>query len=339
MTAREAPDTTEEVTRADLEARLAELRESVPDPRAGLYGPGSASWEIGKESILFLGGGKAALLQLAHPYVAHAIDQHSETRADPLGRFQRTFASVFRMVFGDLAQAERAARRVHAIHSRVTGRIDEHVGAFSAGDRYAANHEPALLWVHATLIESAIQVYDLIVRPLSYEERNRYYQESKRFARLFGISERVLPGDWASFNAYYDGMLSSNVIAVGAPARELAGFLFAAPSLLHRPLFRWFEIMTAGLLPSRLRDELGLDWGSLERAVYQSSISLLSATYPHLPLRLRYTPAYVRARRRLAGKRGPDRIGRLLERIALAGLDARGRGAAATSSTPKVRSA
>src|SRR5258706_10449611 len=88
------------VTRADLESHIEHLRAEVKDPKAGIYGPGSISWTIGKEAILFLGGGRAALLQLAHPAVAHAVDQHSATRNDPLGPFQRTFDNVFAMVSG-----------------------------------------------------------------------------------------------------------------------------------------------------------------------------------------------------------------------------------------------
>src|SRR5512134_1060202 len=100
------------VTREDLEASLLRLRETVADPRAGILGPQSIGWRIGADLALFLGGGRAALLQLAHPHVAHAVDQHSRTRADVVGRFQRTFRNVFAMVFGDLDDAFAAARRV-----------------------------------------------------------------------------------------------------------------------------------------------------------------------------------------------------------------------------------
>ena len=58
------------VTRADLEARLDQLRATIADPRAGLFGPGSKVWEVNRHSIAFLGAGRAALLQLAHPWVA-----------------------------------------------------------------------------------------------------------------------------------------------------------------------------------------------------------------------------------------------------------------------------
>src|SRR5687767_13848481 len=129
------------VTRADLERLIAELRKEIADPRAGIFGPGSVNWQIARESICFLAGGRAALLQLAHPFVAHAVDQHSHTRVDPMGRFVRTFANVFAMVFGDLDYAVESARHVHAIHERVQGSIPEAVGDYAAGSAYLANDE------------------------------------------------------------------------------------------------------------------------------------------------------------------------------------------------------
>src|SRR5436189_6181724 len=103
------------VARAELEASLAELRRQIPDPRAGSFGPGSVAWRIGGDIAVFLGGGRAALLQLAHPMVAHAIAQHSYTRADVAQRFQRTLRAVLAMVFGELDDACAAARPADAL--------------------------------------------------------------------------------------------------------------------------------------------------------------------------------------------------------------------------------
>lgn len=304
------------VSRADLERHIARVREEIRDPAAGIYGPDSVSWRVDKEAALFLGGGKAALLQLAHPFVAHAVDQHSATRSDPLGRFQRTFDNVFAMVFGDWDTAVKCSRRVHAIHARIRGAITEDVGAFHAGTPYDANDEEALLWVHATLIDAALEAYELVVGPLPARDKQRYYEESKRFARLFGIPDRVLPESHARFEQYFRDMLASEVIRVGAPAREMAGFLFKSPSPAFRPLFAWLRVVTAGLLPPRLRNELGFSWTLGERAAFRASLATLRRTYPRLPRRLRYVPAYVRAQRRLRGIEGPDRVGDFLERLA-----------------------
>lgn len=308
------------VTRDQLERHLAKVVRAVRDPRAGLYGPGSLSWEVNRESVIMLGGGAAALLQLAHPFVAHAIDQHSLTKSDPVGRFARTFGHVFAMVFGDLDHALSSARRVHQVHVRIRGRLRENVGRYARGDRYEANDEEALLWVHATLLATALDVYERIVRRLSDEERERYYQESKLFAYLFGIPDAVLPPAYRDFARYYEGMLESDAIAVGAPAAEMRRFLFRPPTAAHRPLSLWLEVFTAGLLPPKLRVQFGFPYGRVEREIFDRSIPALRLAVRMAPRRLRYFPAYIEAERRVAGKPERDPVGRMLEKLALRGL-------------------
>lgn len=309
------------VTRSDLERRIDDVRARVRDPRAGLYGPGSMSWEINREGIVMLGGGRAALLQLAHPYVAHAVDQHSHTKTDPIGRFQRTFLNVFAMVFGDLDSAIESARRVHRIHTGVKGPIREHVGAFPEGHRYHANDPSALFWVQATLVDTAVMLYELGVRPLSLPEKQRYYDESRMFAGLFGIPDDAMPKDWRAFEAYMRETMESETITVGRPALELRRFLLQPPRPAAAPFVAWYTIFTAGLLPPRLREQLELPWGAREKAIFDRSLPLLRLGYRATPRRLRYFPDYVEACRRLEGKPGRDRFGRFLERIAMKAIE------------------
>ena len=305
------------VSADDLEAMIATLRAEVRDPRAGLYGPGSVSWKVDREAIVLLGGGRAALLQLAHPFVAHAIAQHSQTQHDPIGRFRRTFENVFAMVFGDLEHAIGSARRVHAIHTKIRGAIDEHVGTFARGARYQANDEGALFWVQATLLDTSIQVYELVLGELSAEDRERYYRDGRRFSLLFGIPDAAMPPDYPSFQAYMARMLASETITVGRPARQMRQFLFQPPRRIHTPLAAWYRIFTAGLMPARLRAQFDLPFGPAERAVFAASVPALRTVHRALPKRLRYFPDYVEAMRRMRGQEPRDRVGRALERIAL----------------------
>lgn len=311
------------VSAEELEALLARVRAEGGDGRAGLYGPGSLSWEVNRETVTMLGGGAAALLQLAHPHVAYAVDQHSQTRADPVGRFVRTFEHVFAMLFGDLDHAIDSARRVHALHGRIRGRLHEDVGRYSRGGRYEANDPDALLWVHATLVDTALRVYELAVEELRPLEREAYYRESKLFAYLFGIDDDVLPPTWAAFERYYADTISSPTIAVSAPARQMREFLFRPPTPLHRPVVAWFEIFTAALLPPKLRPTFGFAFGPREQRIFRASTPMLRAAVRAAPDQLRYFPAYLDAQRRLAGAPGRDLIASWLEQLALAALEPR----------------
>jgi uncharacterized protein (DUF2236 family) len=287
------------VSREQLEMHLARVRERVRDPRHGLFGPSSVLWRINREQALFLAGGRAALLQEAHPFVAHGVDQHSLTRTDPTGRFVRTFRNVYAMVFGDLDSALTAARRVHAIHTRIRGAIGEPSGAHPAGSRYEANEEHALLWVHATLWESSLLVYELLVRPVSPPDKERYYQETKLFAYLFGISDAVLPPSYRDFVAYNRRMWHSDQLFVGTPAREMAGFLLAPKVPALESTMAWYRVVTAGLLPAPLREAYDLPFGARERVLYRASLRALRTALPFVPRQLRYIPAYLQARERI----------------------------------------
>lgn len=305
----------------ELEERIAHVIARVRDPRAGLYGPGSLSWRVNREAIVMLGGGRAALLQLAHPYVAYGVDQHSATRHDPIGRFRRTFENVFAMVFGDLDAAVACARRVHAVHTKIRGAIHEHAGKFARGHRYQANDVDALFWVQATLVDTAVQVYELLVEPLSLADKERYYEESRLFSGLFGIPDEAIPADWSAFRRYVDGMIASDAITISPPAKEMAQFLFQPPRPIAGPAVGWYKIFTASLLPPRMRAELGLAYGEREEAIAERTTALLRAIQKRTPRRLRFFPDYVEAMRRVNGQEPRDRVGRLLERVALKAIE------------------
>lgn len=305
------------VTREALWRELDGIRAQGLDPRVGLFGPDSAFWALGRHSVAFLGAGRAALLQLAHPWVANAIDQHSRTRHDPLGRFRGTFSFVLTMAYGSLDQAMDAACAVHAIHGGVRGQLAETSGPFLRGGRYRANEIDALVWVQATLWETSVLLYELILGPLAPGFKEQYYQESKRFARLFGIPPAALPGDWPAFVRYNREMWDSSVLTVGEVGRELGRFLFRVHPALS-PLLSRYRLFTSMLMPARVRDQFGLPPdSSRNRRRYAHMLRLLRWTWPHLPRHLRYLPTYLEAQRRLEGKHGPDPLTALLSRLML----------------------
>src|SRR5947199_726366 len=85
------------VVEKDLESALDFVRAEAAGPTEGVFGPASLTWQIDREAVIFLGAGRALLLQLAHPWVAAAIAVHSRTLADPIGRFHTPFVTDFSM--------------------------------------------------------------------------------------------------------------------------------------------------------------------------------------------------------------------------------------------------
>ena len=309
-----APEPRASVTEADLERELAMVRSAAAGRPGGVFGPGSMVWRIDREAAVFLAAGRALLLQLAHPWVAAAIAEHSRSLADPIGRFHRTFGFVFTMVFGTTDEAIAAARRLYRRHAAITGVLGESAGAFPAGSGYRANDVAALRWVFATLADSAIVAFELVNPPLSAGERERYYSEFRLFAAFFGIPQTTLPPSWPAFADYVEQMVGSDTLGVSPAARTIAAALFAGAGTWLRSPF-WYRALTAGLLPERLRDDFELPYGPAEQRAARRALAALRFLYPRLPARLRYVAPYHEACARLAGRAQPATLTRLLNRF------------------------
>jgi uncharacterized protein (DUF2236 family) len=284
----------------DFEHSLKIVR-AAAEPRVGVFGPASMTWRVDREAAVFLGAGRALLLQLAHPWVAAAIADRSNVFADPLGRFQRTFNVVFTLVFGTLDQALAVARRLHLRHAAVEGVLPTSVGPFAAGSPYCANDVAALRWVHATLVETAVLAYDLLLPPLADGERDRYWSEAKLFASLFGIPQELLAPDWKAFTAYTQAMMESDGLTVSPTAREVARLIFSG-RLTGVRVPMWYQALTAQMLPERLRIAFALPLGEAERRSANRALGWLQRIYPLLPDWVRTVGPYQEAQARLRGK-------------------------------------
>lgn len=293
---------TSPVSQEHMERLWASVRDNAAHPREGIFGPSSISWKINRESALFLGAGRAALLQLAHPWVAAALDQHSSVRSDPLARFHNTFRVVFTMVFGALDQALAASHHLYRLHTQIQGQLPQAVAAYPQGSHYEANEVNALLWVYATLVESALLAYDAVLPALSGPERETYYSESKSMAALFGIPATGLPPDWHQFQIYIRDMLASDRLGVNALSRDMAhAVLRGQGSWL--PVPRWYRALTTAWMPERFQREFSLPFGEREQHAAARASRWLPGTYPRLPATLRFVGPYQEAQRRLLGHR------------------------------------
>ncbi|HEY6447679.1 MAG TPA: oxygenase MpaB family protein [Acidobacteriaceae bacterium] len=298
------------VSRADLESLLDAIARETADTRAGIFGPGSIVWQINRESAVFLGAGRAALLQIAHPWVAAALAQHSSLLGDPIARFHNTFRVVYTMVFGTLGQALTAARRLHTLHMGIQGELPEHVAAWPPGAHYEANEIDALRWVYATLVESAILAYEWVL-PLGANQREEYYQQSRIMAALFGIPAAALPADWSAFAAYTGEMMTrSGALGVSPASRSLAqAVLSGAGSWIHPP--RWYRALTAAWIPEPLRDAFGL---CVDNRATNRARRWLPRFYGALPGSARFVGPYHEALARLRG-RNPGLVARANNRF------------------------
>jgi uncharacterized protein (DUF2236 family) len=181
-----------------------------PNVQTGFFRRDSKIWQVNREMILLAAGGRALLMQLAHPKVAAGVAEHSRFQENPFARLHRTMSAMWSIVFDEKAQARAALERIENVHARVHGNVASGEGSF-AGAPYDANDQDLLLWVHATLIDSAILAYDFLVAPMAEQERTAYYNDSKKLAALFGIKEELIPSSLGEFDAYMKSMTSDRL--------------------------------------------------------------------------------------------------------------------------------
>ena len=203
------------------------------------------------------------------------------------------------IVFADARAALAAVRNIERVHARVRGTLDEAVGPFPRGTRYDASDPDLLLWVHATLVDTALVVYERFVGPLDAADRARFWEESKITARLLGIPDRRLPRRFDDFREWFAAVVASDVLTVGRTGCDVAA------SILHPPLpvalapatavARW---VTVGLLPPVVRARYGLAWTELEERALSALALAVRNALPLLPSLVRDMPQARRPRTR-----------------------------------------
>jgi uncharacterized protein (DUF2236 family) len=232
------------------------------------------------ERLIVLGWGRAILMQIAHPAVAAAIDEHSAFREGPLAPFRRlhrTVRAMREMILGSEPRARRAAARIREVHDRVNGRL-------RGGAPYSA-HDPALLlWVHATLVDSFLLVYETLVGPLASRDRDRVCVEAAKANARIGLPEAACPRDTAALAAYFEALRASGALAVGETAKRLAAAILRPPfAWVARPLASLHRDLSVGTLPPWLRETYGFAWGAADERRLREATDRVRRIRAHAP--------------------------------------------------------
>lgn len=239
----------------------------------------SAIRRVNGESVLLLGGGRALLMQLAHPLVAAGVAEHSSFRTDRLGRLLRTVRPMYSMAFGTSEEACAAATAIARSHAGVSG----------AG--YRASDPELQLWVWATLVDSALVTYERFVAPMPEALIDEYIHDSVQVGILLGIPPDVLPRNAREFADYVAGMTAT--LEVTDLARGLAIELFSPEPWGAAPVYHVLRRLTAVLLPPGLRGQFGLACGRLDEAGLEVITAGSRLVWPRLPSALRRPPRLV----------------------------------------------
>ncbi|MGH8494303.1 MAG: oxygenase MpaB family protein [Moraxellaceae bacterium] len=298
------------VTEDDVRQSLEALRQQTAgyqaqDARAGLFGPGSMYWEINKHAFVYFAGAvPAVFMQLAHPWIAAAIGEHSKIMSNPRQRARMTYSFLWSIIYGDMDVVARRSLGLYRLHTRVTGNIGEDAGRHQSSDDYRANERNAMLWVHLTAVYCRVSLYEKIVRPLKPEEKDRLCLEARLYGACFGLPADMHPDNWAALERYMADMQQSDTLARTAAGLRVTRFLENA---IPHPLRRPFAALNSLSVPARTREilELAPDNAVTQRQA-KRMLRILKLMRLATPGRLGYVPAYNEAMGRLAGRDKPD---------------------------------
>ena len=160
-----------------------QVRGERPVQRSGeaLFTSNSAIWRVhGDVTSMMVGGVSALLLQMLHPAVLAGVWDHSNFRADMVGRLRRTARFIAITTYGNRAAAESAIARVRGVHDLIGGTLPD-------GSVYNANDPRLLAWVHTTeawCFLAAWQRYGS--RPLSTAEQDSYFADFSIIGEALG---------------------------------------------------------------------------------------------------------------------------------------------------------
>ena len=280
------------------------IRDRTPDP--GLFGPDSMTWRVMREPLLLLGGGRALLVQVAHPLVAQGAIEHSNYAEDPYGRLLRTIEWVTVVAFGTTAEAERACAQVTAMHRRVRGRLpsDGATAAHPRGRAYSGLSPALLRWVHASFVDTMLRSHDAFIGGLRDADRDVFVREWNQVATLMKVPPRLHFDSDAQLRAYIAEEVASGRAVAGPGSKVVARTVLRppVPTPLLRPAMDTLAFASVGLLPAPLRGSYGILWTPAHTAAHAALCRWLRTGRRLLPSRLRRSPVFELASARSRGE-------------------------------------
>ncbi|MGW0249892.1 oxygenase MpaB family protein [Nocardia goodfellowii] len=279
-----------------LEAAAPEL--PPPSP----FRPGTRTWDETGLITFSLTAGSAFLLQTMEPTIAAVVDAHSTFRTDPVGRALRSISSVMMWVYGGeeaLAEADRL-RTMHASLNTTD----------AAGVKHKALASGPWAWVlHTGTFAFTENAKYFARRPLTYAEKEAYYQETLQMMRNFSVAPKEIPADFAAFEKFFADMVENHLEATDtardylrvirsiAPPKQLPRMLTPIWRAAVAPVGTLQYFVTVGTTPEPARRKLGLSWSEADERKLRALGWLLARLVPLLPERLRYFPIAYEARR------------------------------------------
>ena len=216
------------------------------------FSPDRPIHTVHTDASMFIGGMRALLLQSLHPLAMTGVAQHSDYKADPWGRLQRTADFLATTSFGPAEIAEQTIARIRKVHSFVHGTASD-------GRPYSASDPHLLRWVHVAEVDSFIAAHRAYgAKKLSEATYDGYVEDMAVIARKLGVTAPP-----TSVQGLRDQLFMFRGELQATPeSRDVARYLLLTPPLpiTTRIPYSLISAAAIAILPAWARADLRLPY-------------------------------------------------------------------------------
>lgn len=283
-------------------------RRQIPVP------PNSLLWKyMGDITINAAVGQRLAIYENMWPQLGQGVSDHSVlvSKGDFKSLRERglnTQRTIGGVVYGRPDQAKTYGLQIRNFHKSIKGDMPN-------ARRYHAIASETFYWAHVTFFEAIYRASELGIMPLSREEKEQIFEESKLWFSMYGVDDRAQPETYAEFEEYLADVMANKLIDMGI-AQYTAGSAKTADyvvrmvprkyrkymRLIAPPIAAVLRITTMGHMEPEILERLRLTeyWTEKDKRRYRRLLTVLRTLHSvtekyRLPLRLRYAPFAIKA--------------------------------------------
>lgn len=260
--------------------------------------------ELGPDSILWQRFGdwrsmfvalSAGVLQIAQRDISRSLVQQSNVFDNEVARLVRSAFPIIRTVY----EGPEVGAMIRDFHKDIKGTHPD-------GTRYHSLNPEVYYWAHATFTAMPYYLAGNFMPELSRAEREQLFQESRTWYSYYGVAEpENAPKTYDEYVKYMDAMYDKlgpsetidrsrimNGLTLDPPDPSVPRWAWKPVAPFASKLLLWVSI---GLLPEKVRDNLGLEWTSSDQRKLNIFAKATRGVFSVLPRKARMVPMASRA--------------------------------------------
>ncbi|GAA2412390.1 oxygenase MpaB family protein [Mycolicibacterium llatzerense] len=254
--------------------------------------PDSLVWKYFGDHRLNLLLGRAGTTENMYPQLGQAVSDHSVIFTDLFERVRRSLPPIANTVYGDAPT--KTGLQIRNFHKPLAGTMSD--GSKYHGTPYVGLDPETFYWAHATFIDQLLTGVERFIKPLTLQEKEQIFAESRDWYSLYGVDDSFQPRTYTEFVQYWDRVVADELVGNTKVAQYTVGYItkglsraFPVPKpipplfwnrLLAPVLDRVGSFLGAGGLDPALRDKLGIPWSARQEARYRRFCATVRALGP-----------------------------------------------------------